>query len=897
MHESKRRLHPLSVHLLVGTLLTLSACEKNPFEQVDPPGRASVEAGQAQGIAGEPLRVGCIARDPRRLELTYAFDWGDTGGPISPSEPTEWTGPLADGQVGEQEHVFEKTGSYAVRCVARNTGNAMGAWSEPFTVTISPRPTKQHTLTLSVEGEGSVRSNPEGLDCGKQCGATFDTGTRVTLIAQPATNWFFVGWTGSCAGAEPQTVVDLSADATCTARFSLTPPTFFFHMKKEGEGTVTSTPAGLNCPDTCSVAFPSGSTVSLSAQPAAGWSFDRWSGMCSGKEGTAQVTLTQANLECTARFVPAVRFEQAWRRVGTSGPVSTVWSPDGTRIAAALGDGGSVAIWDASTGALHSVLPAHPEAVLSVTWSPDGTQLATGDGMGSVRLWNTHTGELVRTFQAQTRSGARSLAWSPDGRTLISGLSLGMRIYDLATGEWISAGSIDAVDRLAWSPDGTMFAAESWWSEPISSTSAIYKANGELAQTLVGQGLAWSPKGDVYTSGSGSTINVNQAATGVYVRGLEGGRFVNAIFSTAWSAEGRYIAASDMGRLVVLDASTDKTVGGPLTPLRARDLAFHPSRPTLLSSDPESGTISLHAAEGLVLERTLAPYQSRPVAAAWSPDGTKLATASGDGRLWFWSAEGQWLRTFPGSGAKLTSVAWDPTGTWLVAGAEDGTVRRWRAETGEEASPEWRLKSRVNRVAWGPDGLLVAAGDEQGLVTVWNARTGDVLTTFQAHRGALRGLAWNRDGVRLLTGGEDKSASIWNVTTGARTWTMPQAQTAAVGAVAWSPDGSMLATAGAPEFESENLRLWNATTGALLAVLPGRAAALTSLAWNPESFLLAGTRQDGSLEVWDTRSRTLVSSQATAHQGAALGVSWAPLADSLSTCGADTALLTWRVIR
>jgi WD40 repeat protein len=801
----------------VATLLALSACEKNPFEQVDPPGRANIVAGQAQGVVGEPLGFGCIAHEPRRLELTYAFDWGDTGGPIGSSEPTGWTERLGDGQIGEQSHVFEAPGSYAVRCVARNTGNERGDWSEPFAVTIAPRPVNQPTLTTSVEGEGTVRSSPEGIDCGTRCGAVFEAGTRITLIAQPAASWFFVGWMGNCAGAEPRTVLELSADASCTARFSL---------------------------------------------------------------------------------VPAVHFEQAWRRVGTSGPVSTVWSPDGTRIAAALGDSGSVAIWDTSTGALHSVLPAHPEAVLSVAWSPDGMQLATGDGKGSVRIWNVNTGEAVRTFEALSRSGARSLAWSPDGRTLVSGLSLGMRIHDLATGEWSFAGPIDAVDRLVWSPDGTMFAAESWWSEPTWSTSAIYKANGEVAQTLVGQGLAWSPKGDVYTSGSGRRININQATTGAYVRALgSGDELVNAIFSTAWSADGRYVAASDRDRLVVLDASTDKTVGGPLAPLRSRELAFHPNRPTLLSSDPDSGTISLYGAEGLKLERTLAPYQSRPVASVWSPDGTMLATASGDGRLWLWSAEGQWLRTIPGSGAKLTSVAWDPSGTWLVAGAEDGTVRRWRAENGEVVLPEWRLTSRVNRVAWGPDGLLVAAGDEQGRVTVWNARTGGTLTSLQAHQGALRGLAWGPDGVHLLTGGDDKRASLWDVTTDTRTWTTPQAQSEAVGAVAWSPDGSMLATSGAPELEEENLRLWSATTGALLAVLPGRGAALTSLAWNPESYLLAGTRQDGSLEVWDTRSRTRVSSQASAHQGAALGVSWAPLAESLTTCGADTALVTWRVMR
>jgi WD40 repeat protein len=895
VHESKRHLRPLSVHLLVAALLALSACEKNPFEQVDPPGRANVAAGQAQGVVGESLSFGCIARDPSRLDLTYAFDWGDTDGPINPSEPTGgWTEPLADGQMGEQEHVFEKPGSYAVRCVARNTGDVVGDWSEPFTVTLSPRP--RFTLTTSVEGEGTVRSSPEGIDCGTRCEAVFEAGTPLTLTATPAPGWSLVGWTGKCEGAEPRISLVLSAEASCTARFARDPLSYTFRMTLEGEGRVTSTPAGLSCTSDCTETL-TGGTVSLKAEAAEGWRFERWGGACTGTAETTQVTL-DVPLECTARFVPTVRFEQGWRRMGTSGPVSTVWSPDGTRIAAALGDVGTVALWDASTGALQRVLPAHPEAVLSVAWSPDGTQLATGDGGGTIRFWNSNTGELVRTFQALSRSGARSLAWSPDGKTLLSGLSLGMRVYDLATGDWVTLSSTDPIDRLAWCPDGLRFSAESWWSDAYWSTTAIYTSRRELAQTMVGQGLAWSPNSDAYTIGSGSRINVNATGTNVYLRVLgRGDEFLNGIFATAWSADGRYVAASDLGRLAVLDATTDKTVGGPLTTVRSRDLSFHPTRPTLLTSDPESGTISLYGAEGLVLERTLAPYQPRPEAVAWSPDGTKLATASGDGRLWLWSETGQWLSTLSEGGVKLTSVAWEPTGRWLVAGAEDGTVRRWRIDTGEEVLPAWRLTSRVNRVAWGPDGLFVAAGDEQGRVTVWNSLTGAVLTSFAAHQGAARALAWNPDGLHLLTGGDDKRAFIWNVKTSARTWTIPQAQAEAVGAVAWSPDGSMLATSGAPEAGAENLRLWNATTGEPLGFLPGRAAALTSLAWNPESNLLAGTRQDGALEVWDTRSRTRVSSQATAHQDAALDVSWAPLADSLSTCGADTALVTWRVMR
>jgi len=56
------------------------------------------------------------------------------------------------------------------------------------------------TLTVSVGGNGSVSSNPAGLDCWTACSASFNTGSSVTLTATPAAGYVFVGWGGSCSG-------------------------------------------------------------------------------------------------------------------------------------------------------------------------------------------------------------------------------------------------------------------------------------------------------------------------------------------------------------------------------------------------------------------------------------------------------------------------------------------------------------------------------------------------------------------------------------------------------------------------------------------------------------------------------------------------------------------------
>ena len=84
-----------------------------------------------------------------------------------------------------------------------------------------------------------------------------------------------------------------------------------------GVGTVTSSPAGINCPGTCSASFSPGTQVVLTATPAAKTTFDGWSGACLGTE---PCTLTlNANAFVNASFTgpPPVRLSISFAGPGT----------------------------------------------------------------------------------------------------------------------------------------------------------------------------------------------------------------------------------------------------------------------------------------------------------------------------------------------------------------------------------------------------------------------------------------------------------------------------------------------------------------------------------------------------------------------------------------------------
>jgi len=196
------------------------------------------------------------------------------------------------------------------------------------TVTVSNVSIQKYALIVNVlknatgsgVGNGTVTSNPAGINCGSTCSASYSSGTIITLTATPASGSTFGGWTGCTNG-----VVTLTANSTCTATFNpAAPQTYTLTIAKSGSGTgtVTTSPTGINCGSSCSASFNSGTTVTLTATPAADSSFTGWSGTgCT----SGNLTMT-ANTSCTATFDSAVN--QLQSRIGVFRPSTGEWFLD-----------------------------------------------------------------------------------------------------------------------------------------------------------------------------------------------------------------------------------------------------------------------------------------------------------------------------------------------------------------------------------------------------------------------------------------------------------------------------------------------------------------------------------------------------------------------------------------
>jgi uncharacterized repeat protein (TIGR02543 family) len=156
-------------------------------------------------------------------------------------------------------------------------------------------------LNLTISGTGGVGFS-DGSSCSASCAKSFNSGSAVTLAAAPSAGYTFAGWSGACSGTSSTCTVTMDAAKTVAATFSASPTTLTVSVS--GSGSVSSTPSGINCGSSCSAPFALGSQVTLTATPAAGFTFTGWSGACTGTSACSVTLSASANVAAAFATLP-----------------------------------------------------------------------------------------------------------------------------------------------------------------------------------------------------------------------------------------------------------------------------------------------------------------------------------------------------------------------------------------------------------------------------------------------------------------------------------------------------------------------------------------------------------------------------------------------------------------
>ncbi len=253
-------------------------------------------------------------------------------------------------------------------------------------------------------------------------------------------------------------------------------------------------------------------------------------------------------------------------------------------------------------------------------------------------------------------------------------------------------------------------------------------------------------------------------------------------------------------------------------------------------------------------------------APAWSPNGLHIATPGRPAIVWS-SVNGVVIRSFDGAheGAVL-DVDFSPDGHMIALAGDDGDVTVWDVSTGSQQHRRSGHTAGAYRVLFSPDdSWRLASVGWDGTVCIWAWEAAEPLRLVS--RDGIVRLAWSPDGSRLATTGAE--VVIWDGKTGERLLTI---ETLASYYVAWSPDGTRVVTGGASGGAAQ---VWDVATGSLVHTLQGPGSS-HEVAWSPDGTRIATghSGRDAAVQIWDAGTgQSLYSLRLAAHTSAALAFS------------------------
>lgn len=481
--------------------------------------------------------------------------------------------------------------------------------------------------------------------------------------------------------------------------------------------------------------------------------------------------------------------------------------------------------------------------LINIKLSPDNTRVVASTPIG-IWIYDAQTSEVVSLFtesQIGEQDGflfntpPEALTFSVDASIIATAHGNNIYVWDTFTGNAFAMldKHPDSINAIALSPDGTKLAA----------------AGGD-----------W-------------TVRLWEVNTGKYINSLTG--HSSAVNAVAFSPDGNILASAG-STLRLWDADTGEWLHTDSRDLGSIDLlAFSPNGKTLATGGGWDHTVHLWDVNTGTLRTGMKGHTDKIRDMAFSPDSTRLITASRDRTMRLWNVNtGTELQNLPTPDDAINphaaieqevlpkewddvySVKFSQDGTQLISVSSDGSLHLWDVDSGryQSSSPLGAHTDWVSTLAFSTDSkYLVSDNAVEARARVWNVETFTqhaILTPPQDVIGLAFSLDFKKLAGRIFLSG----VHVWDAGTKEHLFALEGVDRMDhYWPLVFSPDGKILAGKGLVAAPNNKVQLWQADTGAYLFTFEGHTEPVSKYIFSPNSKVFASGSEDGTIVLWDAK--------------------------------------------
>lgn len=621
------------------------------------------------------------------------------------------------------------------------------------------------------------------------------------------------------------------------------------------------------------------------------------------------------------------------------------FSPDGLQLVVGTDEGttSSLTVWNVAEAKELLRLP-HAHGLKGAGYGANGTRIASAGRDGAIRLWSSADMREIPVSTKHSDGIWRSL-FTPDGQRLITvSWDLTAKVWDVVNGNELATlrGHTAGLTHLAVNPQGTCVATSSddgsvkLWS--LENFQELHSLRLRRPGSVLNNQASFDPTGRfiVTVTEGDKSPRVWDVRTGQLILTLEGHR--SWCRTAKYSPDGSHIATgSEDGTVRIWDAATGKPLvqfmghafdingvefmaDGTRLYSASGDATVKCWDATLRQADdivpiegigtwvgeftfclgPDGKQFAWVSEENLVRIAGLGPaadvknlsgHRGRVVDLKFSPDGTKVLTASHDGTAGLWeAASGKLLATLVGHSGPVLRACFSHDGSRAATASQDGTAKVWLVDDARELFTLIGHRQGVNTIAFSPDGARLATSSDDGTVRLWSTSDGNLIDEYRwtGRTGSRppRPLVFSPHGDRLVAA-QSNEARLWDVAK-RREIALLEGHTSSIFFFNFDVDGARFSSTGWNNF----IKVWDSRTGAEIATLKGHSHDVHQTSFSPDGRRLASASADHTIRLWDTSTwRELATLKG--HQDAVVFVTFTSDGKCLISASADGTVRQW----